>query len=251
MPTLDQPWTEADYAESYDGSYEPFGILDNARRAVRLGYHRHVQMGKFDGRWTRLAQHLSATPADAIAVVGAPGKAGAECAAAFGLHCCSCDSSAYIQTHKGLTEEADLRARMTRAGLDPDSAEGRRYLGVVFDGGVRTRVQLEQQDLRTKPSRTAFRQAFAVSAWTHIVSEDVLTCLTDATVLTFCRNLESMMPSGRLVHLVTPLGIGARGTLEDHDPGYNWKTLDEWRAFFDANGLGAHQLTDQIGKRMV
>lgn len=252
MPVLDQPWTQKDYEESYDGSFEPFGIKDNERKAVRLGYHRHVQMGKFDERWKRLAVHLSAAPTHRIAIVGSGFSWGAECANnGLGLTCCPCDSSDYIDQHKGLTEEADIRARMTVAGLDPDSAEGQRYLGVVCDFQPRTRVQMDKQDLRTKGSRTQFKNAFAVSSWTHVVSEDVISCLSDATVVTFCQNIESMMPSSTIVHLVTPLGIGARGTIEDHDPGYNWKTLDDWRTFLDANGLGAHKLTDQIGYKLV
>jgi len=251
MPVLDQPWTQADYEASYAGTYEPFGIFENSRKPVVLGYHRHVQMGKFDGRWKRLAAHLAATSSDAIAVAGSGFAWGAECAATLGLHCCSCDSSDYIDQNKGLTEEADIRARMTTAGLDPDSAEGQRYLAAVCDFQPRTRVQIEKNDLKTKGSRTQFRNAFGVSSWTHIVSEDVLTCLSDPIVVAFCQSLESMMPSSTIVHLVTPLGVGARGTLEDHDDGYNWKTLEQWRELLDANGLGAHKLTDQVGFALV
>ena len=142
MPTLDQPWTQADFEASYSGSFEPFGILDNARPPLMLGYHRVRQMAKFTDRWTRLVAQLSLTGSDRVAVIGAGFGWGSECAEVLGIACASSDPSRYINTNKGLTEESDITVRMSRVGLNPRRGEGRSIMELAFDGGVRTRVQL-------------------------------------------------------------------------------------------------------------
>lgn len=57
-----------------------------------------------------------------------------------------------------------------------------------------------------------------------LVTEDMLTCLTDAEISTALANLRGIS-SANLLHIVTLLDPTA-----GRDPRINWKTLDQWRA---------------------
>jgi hypothetical protein len=77
-----------------------------------------------------------------------------------------------------------------------------------------------------------------------VVTEDMLTCLTDAEILS-----EQVLfgcdattaPGGAVCHIVTVKTSDAQPIKH---PDLNWKTLAEWRAWLDAEGYTAHEVAD-------
>lgn len=94
-------------------------------------------------------------------------------------------------------------------------------------------------DVSTAVGRTALETATGNRSWRAILTEDVLPCLSDAEVVALHEGCAAVLhPQGDLVHMVTP-------RLDyPQDDGFNWKSLDEWRAlipgvtFVDPNGRG-------------
>ena len=53
----------------------------------------------------------------------------------------------------------------------------------------------------------------------------VITCLTDSEVTTLANRVQQINPAMQCIHLTTELL-----TENTQDPGYNWKTLAQWKA---------------------
>ena len=88
--------------------------------------------------------------------------------------------------------------------------------------------------------KAILRQETGDDIFDLVITEDVLTCLTDAEIVSeqilfACDGV--VAPGGHVVHLVTPLD---NPVAQMKHPLLNWKTLPEWRAYLDAQGATSH-----------
>jgi hypothetical protein len=139
------------------------------------------------------------------------------------------ETSVYVLAEMDNSDEAELRTAITAVGLDPDTGRGAELLARHLTTGARRGrklgagvVTILGADISTDAGRTAVRTE--LGGWPQIVvSEDVMTNLTDAECLQFHADCGAFGGPQTVVHLVTPL-------MPNQDAGYNWKTLDDWVA---------------------
>lgn len=97
------------------------------------------------------------------------------------------------------------------------------------------------EDGSNNGSRQAIRREFAGNNDpTHIISEDMLTSLTDAEI-TNLTQWESFT-GAEISHITHTIEDDPRGQAQADFPSWNWKTQDEWIAFFEGLGLDHHRL---------
>lgn len=119
------------------------------------------------------------------------------------------DTSTHIQsTRNELTPETTARDANDVTQSDPAS--------VILD-----------EDALTQASRDRILNGRA--GFDVIVTESVLESLRDAEAQALSADLRTMLArSGTLIHYVIPI-------LPSQDPGYNWKTLEAWKALLPAD----------------
>ncbi len=90
-------------------------------------------------------------------------------------------------------------------------------------------------------SRQAIRREFGGNNDpTHVISEDILTSLSDTDILDLAQ--WDSFTDAEIIHLTHTIEDDPRGQARADFPLWNWKTMVKWRAFFDDNGLGHHRL---------
>jgi hypothetical protein len=258
MPTLDQPWTQADYEASYQAYGEPqapgFGSVlapaSGGRELIQLHYHRYSQIPKFFLRWTNLRLLLNLGPGDRVCIIGCGFGWGGEALKGVhpGIQVVGTELSDYIDQEKGLPETAEIRTCIGKTGLNPDTGEGAAILAQLDDGGPRTRgVTIAKNALDNPGKRNQLRALFTGNQVDWIVTEDLLTCMSDGVITSALSDWDALGATQGIVHLLTPRYVNNPG-VGGQDPGYNWKTLNEWRTFLDAAGFPSHRLVDQLGE---
>ena len=199
-----------------------------SRQEVKLGYHRAAMLPYCQTRAVGIAQALGWTPPGPIIIfVGAGFGWTAEVLEGMGYtRVLALDISTYVQANKAGTEEAEINGRIAAAGLDPASGPGLALKGRLHDGGPRSRASrgVLNEDGAGGQSRGRIRQALGLAGnqkadWG--VSESVLESLTDAEAVQASSVAHDFCTS--VAHYVVTLREG-------NHPGYNWKTLAEWKA---------------------
>ena len=150
------------------------------------------------------------------------------------------DISSYIQDRQDGTEEADIDAAITAAGLDPGSGRGLLHKNAIWtDPGNQGRSSrgVKDEDARTPGSRNRLKASIGLLPnedvdW--LLSEYLFETATDAEILDQLATYDDL--GTNLVHIIS----GADGT--QSEPDGNWKGTAGWRTFLDANGFSAHQL---------
>lgn len=228
--------TKADYDAEYQTLAERDGHPID-RPPVWVRYTRSVLWPGAQERAQRVASIMGWTaPGPVIVVVGAGFALLAEAWEAIGFtRVASVDISPYIQGAKTTSDEADVRAEIVAAGLDPDAGRGAAILAQWSDGGPKTRASrgVLNEDCNTQQSRNRVRQALGLSGNTQpdwLVSENVLDSLTDAEAQTDSARLKAWVPN--LLHLVT-----CRHLPGTQDPDHNWHTLEEWAVLLPGDVL--------------
>ena len=109
----------------------------------------------------------------------------------------------------------------------------------------RTSAKVIQEDAGTNGSRSSIGRLLG-DRFAFIISEHVLTALTDDEALALGANMQRLNErfGGQMIHLVSPV-------VRDPNPLLNYKTLDQWKALFVANGLIAHKFAKHWGRFMV
>lgn len=205
--------TKADWDGAYgtrlerynpNGAVGPVELRGNYERRARFN-PLVPQLDKVTPEWSRIVAHFGWPPTTSILVVGCGFGWSVEYlqsvgyASSWGL-----EPSLYIQSDKDKIDSADglLRSK------DP---------GRVRDEDV-SRPANRGQLLR---NTVGPGNRFDV-----IVSERVLTSLTDAEAVSFRNDLDEMRadPSGVIVHIEAS-GVPGPG----RDPAMNWKTLADWK----------------------
>lgn len=90
-------------------------------------------------------------------------------------------------------------------------------------------------------SRQQIRKEFAGNNDpTHVISEDVLTSLSDAEILNLVQ--WDSFTDAAIAHITHTIEDDPHGQAMAEFPLWNWKSMSEWRVFFDGAGLSHHRL---------
>ena len=146
------------------------------------------------------------------------------------------DTSAWIQSSKDATEEADIDAAIAAAGLDPSNGHGAEAKAIVSAKGkglgprCRASRGLLDEDGSTNQSRGRIRQALDIHGndlvdWA--LTDDLARTMSDAEVLESAARLDLIATNS--VHLTQTL-LGS-----NRDVSLNWHTLEEWKALVPAH----------------
>jgi hypothetical protein len=179
------------------------GTVDGEPR-VYIHYHYAFMGPGLAKMWQRLVPILGLDVADPTLVVGAGfgwGIEGLEAALGAGANVVGTDISAYIQTEKTTSEEAELRQHITDAGLDPDTGRGAFVLQELLalrGPGARSRVIVLDEDAQTNTSRQAIRSA--LGAWPSIcIIENLIDPTTTAQEITQLSNAMNLFAGNQRV----------------------------------------------------
>lgn len=218
---------------AYEFDAEPEGT--SGRPGVRLHYNRHVAYRFAQQNIINCARVLGWTAATRALIVGCGFGWSIEVLLdELGLtQCNGVDLSVYIQSNKGLNEDAEIAAAIIAVGLNPNLGEGltlfNRFRG---DGGPRSKRanQILNQNINSQQGRNNIRGVMGGPHNYEILSEDVLTSLTDAECLQ-ASNAAHQITSGRVSHLVTVWPLPDNPFIP-----FNIKrTLEAWKALIPAD----------------
>ena len=168
-------YTKADYDALYSIRVTRyFGGAPPGETEVRCNYHRWAMQPILAAMWATLQPILNILSTDDVCLVGAGFGWGIEALVAeSGANVVGVHFSDYIAAEQSNTEEAELRAAITAAGLDPDTGKGATILAGIYDAQPRTNVIVLHQDLSTNQARLAVRQALGGQP-NVIVIEDII-----------------------------------------------------------------------------
>ena len=142
---------------------------------VYIRYHKLHMQPILASMWATLHPILNILAADYVCVVGAGFGWGVETLIAeTGATAVGIDISDYIATAQSTTEEAELRAEVTAAGLDPDTGRGLDVMNFVYDGNPRTSVIVLNEDMSSSQSKSAIREALGKHWPSVIVYENIV-----------------------------------------------------------------------------
>ncbi|MHC4715270.1 MAG: hypothetical protein ACYTAN_18700 [Planctomycetota bacterium] len=150
------------------------------------------------------------------------------------------DISTLIQGSQDDTEEAEIDAAITAAGMDPATGRGALHKATLYtDPGPKGRSsrRVKDEDGLTQGSRNRLRSSVGLGPnddFDWLLSEYLLETVSDAEAIAALPHYTNTAIS--VVHIIA----GADGTKSEPDG--NWKGAAGWRAFLDANGFNAHQL---------
>jgi hypothetical protein len=134
------------------------------------------------------------------------------------------ETSAYVLANMDEPDEQEIADRITAIGLDPASGRGNELL--LRHRSDRNRrlpsIPVLNEDVLTSAGRNALRSALGGQPQI-VVSEDVMSSLSDAEAIAFDAACNSFGGQQTTVHGVTTLQ-------EIQDEGYNWKSLADWKA---------------------
>ena len=248
-------WDQAAFDQFYSSGAERYGH-PNTRPQIRLHYHWYPII-----RWQasdyapRLFAVLGMNSGDSVVIVGAGFNGTGAGLKRLGVDVIGTETSDYINAEKGNTEEAEVRAEIIAAGLDPDNdtiigPPGNvriNALDLLLDGGraapkVRLQATVIEEDFSTRRSRNRTNSTLATRA-RYVISEEVLNGGTDAEALTVCERMARYVSEkgGTVIHMLSPLLAKGPGA-----PELNWKTYAGWRAFLDANGFSAQLILPTV-----
>ncbi len=227
------PFKTWDNKEDWDAAYsigaEGKWGHPSTRPEVRLHYNRASQLPYARNRANGIVQALGWQPTDRIVLVGAGFGWTVEALEELGFtNVVGSDVSRYIQDNKALTEEQEINAAISAVGLNPNVGEGAALKAKLYDGGNRTRTSkgIFNEGLGTPGSRKKIARALGGEPdWA--LSESVLESLTDAEAQDISAKVHSWT-NAIIAHFVVTLG-------GQQDPGYNWKTLEDWKALLPAD----------------
>ena len=173
-------WTKADYDENYRMQVErrmPGGgpPPSENRPSVYIRYHKFFMKPILIDMWAKLNPILNILATDNVVVVGAGFGWGVEALVTeTGATVVGIDISDYINAEQSNTEEAELRAEVTTAGLDPDTGRGLDVMNFIYDGQPRSNIIVLKEDAATNRSRQAIRAALNNNNPSVVVYESII-----------------------------------------------------------------------------
>ena len=217
-------WTKADYDAAYRFRVErhlPTPAPTNIRPEVRVHYHKWAMEPLLANRWSVLQPILNILSTDKVCVVGAGFGWGVDAIIAeTSATVVGIDISDYIAAEQISTEEAELRAEVTAAGLDPDTGRGLEVMNFILDNSVRSNVVILQNDASTGPQRQEIRTALGGNWPSVVIAEDII---DDTWTDTDIENLRDAMNGfggrQRLIFLYTATSTRSHQDIFDLLPG--------------------------------
>ena len=173
-------WTKADYDANYHYQVErrmPGGGPPPAegRPAVYIHYHKLLMKPWLAAMWAKLQPILAIASGEYVCTVGAGFGWGVEALVAeTGATVVGIDISDYITAAQSTTEEAELRAEVTAAGLSPDEGRGLDVMNFIYDGNPRTSAIVLNEDMSSSQSKSAIREALGKHWPSVIVYENIV-----------------------------------------------------------------------------
>ena len=173
-------WTKANYDANYRYQVErhmPGGGPPPAegRPAVYIRYHKLFMQPILANMWATLQPILNILSTDFVCVVGAGFGWGVEAVVVeTGATVVGIDISDYIATAQSTTEESELRAEVTAAGLDPDTGRGLEVMNFIYDAQPRSSVIVLQNDAASGPQRKVIRTALGGNWPSVVVYENIV-----------------------------------------------------------------------------
>lgn len=233
--------TKADFDAGYNVGAEPDTGHPNTRPEVRVHYNRCMVFPYVREQTLAVASVLGWTPASRIIIVGCGFGWSLEVLAdELGIiQTIGTDTSAWIQSVKDQSDEQDLRDAISEAGLRSDSGNGLSLFNRLVNrwgGPVRSRVpaKIINDDLTTPGSHRAVFDFLPGNGDFEVFSE-LAESFDDAENVAFSEALWSLRDEASArVSRVTRL-VGQPPLPGDNNQGFNWKTLEEWKALAPAD----------------
>ena len=168
----------------------------NQTGPVILHYHRWFVAPIMQAMWARLAPILNIPPSSNVLIVGAGFGWGVEAfMAETGVtSCVGIEISAYVNAEKDNTEEAEIDAAITAAGLDPASGRGAAIKAYCYDGQPRTNVVVLNENMQTNQSRNAIRSALGNNWPDVVIIENLVDANTTEAEITQLNNAANLIP---------------------------------------------------------
>ena len=169
-------WNKTDFDANYRWRVERYyGGHPNTRREVVVHYNKWAMAPLAAARWAILQPVLNILATDEVIVVGAGFGWGVDAIIAeTSATVVGIDISQYIADEQASTEEAEIRAAITAATLDPDTGRGAELLAILYDGQPRSNVIILQEDAATNGSRQNIRAALGGVNPSVVVYEDII-----------------------------------------------------------------------------
>lgn len=217
-------WDKTLFDLAYSFDAEPDGH-PNTRPPIMLHYNRYVLYPEALRRANFFIQQFGLTSSSQVLIIGCGFGWTAEALNNLGIPCIGTDISAYIQSNKSLSEDSDITAAIQAVGLDPTQGEGLGHFNRLRGGGIRTAATILNEDSSAAPSRNRVKSAFT-AAITLIITEDLVTSLSDAEDVTLQSNIVKYGSTIPICHFVTEFA--------NPNPPFNFnsKSIVEWKALF-------------------
>lgn len=214
-------YTKTDYDTAYSIRLPIYNAATNSykRSPIRLHYHRAVMGSTIRARWDKIVPLLSITSADKVVVVGSGYGWGVERLIELtGCQAIGIDISDYIDTEKGLTEEAEIDAAIVAAGYDPTTGHGLEAKTTAFTGEIKSKQTILKNDLSSTKMRNDVKKEFGNTEPTWIITEDMITDMDDTTITEWVTEAGKLSTT-QICHVLR----------ESYPP--NSKTAEEWNTF--------------------
>ena len=216
LPVFAQPISETRATASFWHEQWDIGLGTFVNgKELRLNYHRQTVAAAVVSYVNNMVTTLGWATTDKMAVVGAGfGFFEQELRASHGFtDVVSLDDSAWIQSAKNTTEDADMDAQLASVGVNPLDQEGRDLKDTLTDGGLRARVTILDEGLLSKESRQTVKQTLGGQV-DVIFTDNMLPFITDAEAVAFSVAANQFGP---VTHSVNP-------AIDGRDVSY-WKAL--------------------------
>ena len=232
-------WDKNLFDQAYDFNAEPDGH-PNTRPAIRLHYHRYVLYPEMLRRAQFFISQFGLTSADKVLVVGAGFGWTVEALNDLGIETVGTDVSQYIQGNKGTSEDAEISDAISLTGMNPANGEGLVHFNRLRGaGGARCKATVLNEDSSNNASRNRVKRALTNGSFTLVITEDLVTSLTDsecATVQGFIENYQAL----RICHFVTEFANPNAPFF------FNSKSIGEWKATFPTSTIVADGYTYRV-----
>jgi len=220
-------WTKELFDLAYEFNAEPMGH-PNTRPGIRLHYNRYVMFPEMLKRARFFVEHFNLTAADRVLIVGCGFGWTVEALQSLGIETIGTDVSDYIFDTKDQSEDAEIADAITAVGLNPTQGEGLVHFNRLRSA-KRTDATTLKEDSASNRSRNTVKRALS-SDPTLIITEDLVTCLTDEENAQLQSFIESYA-APRICHFVTEFA--------NPTPPFNFnsKSLAEWKVLFPTSTI--------------
>lgn len=227
--------TKNDFDATYKLNAEPHGHR-GGRATVYLHYNYCVLKRLMQKKAAMYQRLFKLNPSTKMLIVGAGYGWATELLDADAI---STDTSTYIHNSKTTCECLDIKAAIMKVGLDPNRGEGLEVFNKISASGrnclcggesntvPRCAVPLINETLTTVESRERLKTASFTPDL--IITEYVLSCLTDEEIINFNTAIKDI-GGVEVIHSIAHLGDGNREKeLSVRNQIFNWKTLTEFK----------------------